>query len=78
MDAMTPIQRSDPSNTSLGQLRRVSTWQTGQTITWHTGETAGYTTYFVLDRTNGRAVIAVSNVGKDVGDIGNRLLAQQQ
>jgi CubicO group peptidase (beta-lactamase class C family) len=78
MDAMTPIQRSDPSNTSSGQLWRVSTWQTGQTITWHTGETAGYATYLALDRANGRAVIVVSNVGKDVGDVGSRLLAQDE
>jgi CubicO group peptidase (beta-lactamase class C family) len=78
MDAMTPIQRSDPSNTSIGLLWRISTWQTGQTITWHTGETAGYTAYFALDRDNGRAVIAVSDVGRDVGDIGSRLLAQRE
>jgi CubicO group peptidase (beta-lactamase class C family) len=78
MDAMTPIKRSDPSNTSIGQLWRVSTWETGQTITWHTGETAGYTTYFALDRDKHRAVIVVSNVGKDVGDIGNSLLAQRE
>lgn len=78
MDAMTPIQRSDPSNTSIGQLWRVSTWQTGQTITWHTGESAGYTTYFAVDRANGRAVIVVSDVGKDVGDVGNLLLAKHE
>ena len=78
MNAMTPIQRSDPSNTSIGQLWRISTWGTGQTITWHTGETAGYTTYFALDRDNHRAVIVVSDVGKDVAAVGNSLLAQRE
>jgi len=60
----------------MGDLWRVSTWGTGQTITWHDGLTAGYASYFGLDREHGRAVIVLSNVGNPATtDLGVNLLA---
>ena len=81
LDALTETSTAVPNQgkTHVGNLWRVSTWGTGQTITWHDGLTAGYASYFGLDRERGRAVIVLSDVGNPATtDLGINLLADSR
>ena len=54
-----------------------STWQTGQTITHHAGQTSGYASYLGIDRTGHKAVIVLSDIANNAGDLGGQLLAHR-
>ena len=73
--ALEPTTATDQSNTRIGSFWHTSTWQTGQTITHHAGQTGGYASYLALDRQARRAVIVLSDVANDAGDLGSELLA---
>jgi CubicO group peptidase (beta-lactamase class C family) len=77
MAALEPTTATDRPNTRIGDFWHSSTWQTGQTITWHSGQTGGYASYLGLDRPGRRAVIVLSDVANDAGDLGTQLLAHQ-
>ena len=72
-----PRPATDQSNTRIGTFWHTSTWQTGQTITHHAGQTGGYASYLALDRHAHRAVIVLSDVANDAGDLGKQLLADR-
>ena len=74
IDALTPTATTDKPDTSIGDFWQVSRLHDGQTITWHNGQTGGYTSYLGLDLEHHRAVIVLSDVAKDVTDLGIRLL----
>jgi CubicO group peptidase (beta-lactamase class C family) len=76
--ALEPTTATDQSNTRIGTFWHTSTWPTGQTITHHAGQTGGYASYLGLDRRAGRAVIVLSDVANDAGDLGSQLLADRQ
>jgi CubicO group peptidase (beta-lactamase class C family) len=76
--ALEPTTATDQSNTRVGTFWHTSTWQTGQTITHHAGQTGGYASYLALDRQARRAVIVLSDVANDAGDLGSQLLADRQ
>jgi CubicO group peptidase (beta-lactamase class C family) len=75
--ALEPTTATDRSNTRIGSFWQTSTWQTGQTITHHAGQTGGYASYLALDRQARRAVIVLSDVANDAGDLGSELLADR-
>ena len=74
--ALDPTDATDRMNTLVGGFWQTSHWFNGQTITWHNGQTSGYTAYLGLDRRNRKAVVVLSDVGRDdITDLGVRLLA---
>jgi CubicO group peptidase (beta-lactamase class C family) len=75
--ALEPTTATDQSNTRIGTFWHTSTWQTGQTITHHAGQTGGYASWLGLDRHARRAVIVLSDVANDAGDLGSQLLADR-
>jgi len=75
MAALEPTAATDKSNTRIGAFWQISTWQTGQTITSHAGQTGGYASYLGIDRTRRTAVVVLSDVANDAGDLGSQLLA---
>ena len=77
LTALDPTTATDQSNTRIGTFWHTSTWQTGQTITHHAGQTGGYASYLALDRHARRAVIVLSDVANDAGDLGKQLLADR-
>jgi CubicO group peptidase (beta-lactamase class C family) len=77
MAALEPTTATDQSNTRIGISWQTSTWQTGQTITHHAGQTSGYASYLGLDRHGHKAVIVLSDVANDAGDLGTQLLADR-
>ena len=77
MTALEPTTATDQSNTRIGGFWQISTWQTGQTITDHAGQTSGYASYLGLDRHGHKAVIVLSDVANDAGDLGTQLLADR-
>jgi CubicO group peptidase (beta-lactamase class C family) len=74
LDALTPAASTDQPNTTIGDFWHISRLDTGQSVTWHNGQTGGYTSYLGLDLQHHRAVIVLSDVAKDVADLGIRLL----
>jgi len=74
LTALDPTTATDQSNTRIGTFWHTSVWQTGQTITHHAGQTGGYASYLGLDRQARKAVIVLSDVANDAGDLGSRLL----
>ena len=78
MAALEPTTATDQSNTRIGNFWQTSTWGTGQTITHHAGQTGGYASYLGLDRSGHKAVIVLSNVANDAGDLGSQLLADRK
>jgi CubicO group peptidase (beta-lactamase class C family) len=76
--ALEPTTATDKSNTRIGDFWWTSTWGTGQTITHHAGQTSGYASYLGLDRPGRKAVIVLSDVGNDAGDLGSQLLADRE
>ena len=78
MAALEPTTATDQSNTRIGTFWHTSTWQTGQTITHHAGQTGGYASYLGLDRPRRKAVIVLSDVANDAGDLGSQLLADRE
>lgn len=77
MAALDPTTATDRSHTRIGGFWNISTWQTGQTITAHAGQTGGYASYLGLDRAGHRAVIVLSDVANEAGDLGEQLLARE-
>jgi CubicO group peptidase (beta-lactamase class C family) len=77
MAALEPTTATDQSNSRIGNFWWISTWQTGQTITHHAGQTGGYASYLGLDRPRRKAVIVLSAVANDAGDLGSQLLADR-
>jgi hypothetical protein len=69
---------TDQSNTRIGTFWHTSTWQTGQTITHHAGQTGGYSSYLGFDRPARKAVIVLSDVANDAGDLASQLLADRK
>jgi len=78
MAALEPTTGTDQSNMRIGDFWRTSTWQTGQTITHHAGQTGGYSSYLGIDRPRRKAVIVLSDVANDAGDLGSQLLAHRK
>ncbi len=78
MAALDPTTATDESNTRIGTFWKISTWSTGQTVTSHAGQTGGYASYLGLDRTGRKAVIVLSDVANDAGDLGSQLLADRE
>lgn len=78
MEALVPTTATDSSNTRIGSFWWTSTWQTGQTITHHPGQTSGYAAYLGLDRPGRKAVIVLSDVGLDAGELGPQLLKDRE
>ena len=78
MAALEPTTATDQSNSRIGDFWQISTWQTGQTITHHAGQTSGYASYLGLDRSRHKAVIVLSDVANDAGDLGSQLLADRR
>jgi CubicO group peptidase (beta-lactamase class C family) len=77
LGALEPTTATDQSNMRIGTFWHTSTWQTGQTITHHAGQTGGYASWLGLDRHARRAVIVLSDVANDAGDLGSQLLADR-
>ena len=77
LTALDPTTATDQSNTRIGTFWHTSVWQTGQTITHHAGQTGGYASYLGLDRQARKAVIVLSDVANDAGDLGSQLLADR-
>ncbi len=75
--ALEPTTATDQSNSRIGGFWTISTWQTGQTVTHHAGQTGGYAAYLGLDRSGHKAVIVLSDVANDAGDLGSQLLADR-
>lgn len=76
MDSLDPTRATDRTNTLIGAFWQTSHWFNGQTIIWHNGQTSGYTAYLGLDRRNHKAVVVLSDVGRDdITDLGVRLLS---
>ena len=78
LTALDPTTATDQSNTRIGTFWHTSIWQTGQTITHHAGQTGGYASYLGLDRQARKAVIVLSDVANDAGDLGSQLLADRK
>ena len=77
MAALEPTTATDQSNSRIGSFWHTSTWVTGQTITHHAGQTSGYASYLGLDRPGHKAVIVLSDIANDGGDLGSQLLADR-
>ena len=77
MTALEPTTATDQPNARTGDFWKIATWSTGQTITSHAGQTGGYASYLGLDRTGRKAVIVLSDVANDAGDLGSQLLANR-
>ncbi len=77
MAALEPTTATDQSNSRIGAFWQISTWGTGQTITSHAGQSGGYAAYIGLDRLRHKAVIVLSDVANDAGDLGSQLLAHR-
>jgi CubicO group peptidase (beta-lactamase class C family) len=75
--ALEPTTATDQSNSRIGGFWQVSVWQTGQTITQHAGQTGGYSAYLGLDRAGRTAVVVLSDVAGDAGDLGHQLLGRR-
>lgn len=76
LDALSPSEPGNASNTRVGAFWQISKWQNGQTITWHNGQTAGYASYVGFDLDHHRATIVLSDIGRpEVTDLGITLLA---
>lgn len=78
MAALEPTTATDKTNTRIGHFWWTSTWGTGQTITHHAGQTGGYAAYLGLDRPGRKAVIVLSDVANDAGELGSQLLADRE